>query len=76
MRLDFQSQWGRALRTCSMILLSATLIVGCTEDGVTLPDEYNTQRFREIVIDTQSRSTWSRRGERLTDAFWWFPAGP
>jgi hypothetical protein len=53
-RLDFQSPWGRALRTCSMILLSATLTVGCTEDGVTLPEEYNTQRFREIVIDTQS----------------------
>jgi len=53
-RLDFQSPYGRALKTCTMILLSAALIFGCTEDGVTLPEDYNTARFRKIVIDTQA----------------------
>ena len=54
MRLEFLSQRGPALVLSTLMLLSGFSVTGCTEDGVTLPDDYNTQRFREIVIDTQA----------------------
>ena len=54
MRVDSQPQRGPVFALCTVMLLSSVLVIGCTEDGVTLPDDYNTQRFREIVIDTQS----------------------
>ena len=54
MRLDFHTPRLRALQLATVTLAVASLVAGCTEDGVTLPEDYNTQRFREVVIETQS----------------------
>jgi hypothetical protein len=51
-RADPHPAGHRAARAVSLLFLASALTVGCVEDGVNLPANYNNQRFRSIVIES------------------------
>ena len=53
MRVDSHPASRNRIRALVLLLASTSFIAVCVEDGVNLSPNYNTLRYRSIVIETQ-----------------------